>query len=160
MGKAVNKWPFHYEANIDFAGINKTTVHGCEYKWTWDVDPGTTTTKMINEIKTLIDTHYDGEPWNFTGRIVIFGCCNDLTTWPTSTDQPLKWKYAAVAEQARDCLKLLGVGRVIWLGPGTGKVWNYDQRGFIWQPWADAFMDIIAESEFPIFKGGVALAKR
>ena len=49
--------------------------------------------------QVLIQTRYDGEPWNFTGRIVIFGCLNDLTKWPDTKDEPWKWKYAAVAEK-------------------------------------------------------------
>ena len=75
-------------------------------------------------------------------------------------EEPLIKKYAKIAEETRDYLAQFKAGRIIWLGPGTDRVWNYDERGYIWEPWADKFMNIIVQSGIPIFRGGVALLKR
>ena len=101
----------------------------------------------------MIDTLYDGNPYNFNGRIVIFGCLNDLETWPTTEDEPLPAQYVEAAEESRDYLSKFRQGRVIWLGPGSENIWNYDKRNIIWDPWADAFMEIISRSGILIFKG-------
>ena len=68
--------------------------------------------------------------------------------------------YVRKAEEIRDYVKLFEFGRIIWLGPGSEKIWGYDKNGEIWDPWANAFMDIVAESGILIFKGTHALAGR
>ena len=103
---------------------------------------------------------YGGDPKKLKSRIVIFGCLNDLDTWATSREEPLPDKFAKHAMEIRDYLSLFERGRVIWLGPGSERIWNYDGRNKIWDPWANAFMDIIAESGILIFKGRQALSAR
>ena len=48
------------------------TVHGSKFQWTWNLESGPTTLKMVRRIKDMIDTLYDGNPYNFKGRIIIF----------------------------------------------------------------------------------------
>ena len=160
MGNTVNKWPQQYETHINYAGVKKFTTHGQPFQWLWDVVPNTRTVTILSKIKEIVDTQYKGEPRNLTGRIIIFGCLNDIVRWPKNREEPLIKKYVKIAEETRDYLAQFRAGRIIWLGPGTDRVWNYDERGYIWEPWADKFMNIIAQSGIPIFRGGVALLKR
>ena len=60
----------------------------------------------------------------------------------------------------RNYLSLFERGRIIWLGPGSEKIWNFDGRNKIWDPWVNAFMEIIAQSGILIFKGTQALSAR
>ena len=108
----------------------------------------------------MIETEYDGEPMNFKGRIVIFGCLTDLNKWPKSREEVFPWKYQQAAENARDYLERFDVGRVTWIGPGIEAIWNYSGRGLIWDPWSTKLMEIIAESNIAIFRGGQALKNR
>ena len=65
------------------------------------------------------------------------------------------------AEDTRDYIKKFRFGHFVWIGPGSEKVWQYHRRAppIIWQPRADAFMDIIKEAGHPIFTGAVPLGK-
>ena len=107
----------------------------------------------------LIDARYDGEPQKFKDRILIFGCLNDIDIWPQSRDEPRIEKFVRAAEEIRDYLRRFEFGRVIWIGPGSEKIWNYGGRQ-IWDPWANAFMNIIEDSGILIFTGRRALSGR
>ena len=138
----------------------KTTVHGFEYNIIWDLVSGTHGLTMMHKLKKIIDEKYDGDPQKFKGRAVFFCSLNDLDIWAKSRDEPMPTLFIHKAKEIRDYLKLFEVGRVIWLGPGSEKIWGYDGQNQIWDPWAEMFMDIIAESGILIFKGRHALSGR
>ena len=155
-----SKFEKHHDENLSGSGTREQTNHGVPYKIIWNCESNCTGMQMKNKVKSIIDTLYDGNPTNFKGRIVIFGCLNDLRVPAKTRDEPLKQSYRRAAEEIRNYLQLFEVGRVIWLGPGSEKIWNYDGRNMIWDPWAEEFMKIIAESGIPIFKGKYALSGR
>ena len=67
----------------------------------------------------------------------------------------------AAAIETRDYIKKFRPGHSVWLGPGTERVWHFDERTppMGWQVRADAFMEIIKEAGHPIFTGAAALRK-
>ena len=136
------------------------TIHVAEYNFIWDLESGTHGLTMKRKLKKIIDDKYDGDPEKFRGRAVFLCCLNDLDSWAKTREEPMPAKYIKNAQEIRDYLKLFEVGRIIWLGPGSEKIWGYDNQNAIWDPWADTFMDIIAESGIPIFKGRHALKDR
>ena len=150
----------YHNENLSYAGIREETIHGAPFKINWNCESGCTGAKMVNKVRSIIDTFYDSQPKNFKGRIVIFGCLNDLQKYPKSRDEPLPRTYEHEAEKIRDYLSQFEIGRVIWLGPGTEKIWNYNGRNIIWDPWANEFMRIISGSGIPIFQGRHALSNR
>ena len=89
------------------------TTHGIPHKWIWNVESGTTAVKKVRNIRSMIDTFYDGNPANFNSRIVIFGCLNDLNSWAKSRDEPMPGKYILGAAEARNYLGQFRKGRVI-----------------------------------------------
>ena len=76
-------------------------------------------------------------------------------------DDPLTAKLLEAAQQARYYMKLFPFGHIVWIGPGSADVWECNERSppYKWQPWADKFTSILAESGQPILKGGAALSK-
>ena len=125
------RFPEIYDRCLKVSGVKITTNHGLPYGWIWDCESGATGLKMKNKIKSTIDVFYGGDPKKFKRRIVIFGCLDDLDTWATSREEPLPEKFAKSAKEIRDYLRLFERGRVIWLGPGSERIWNYDGRNKI-----------------------------
>ena len=123
---SAKKFPEIHDRCLEDSGVPITTNHGLPHRWIWDCESGTSALKMKNKIKSIIDVFFGGDPRRFKSRIVIFACLNDLDTWATSRDEPLPEKFAKRAMEIRDYLSLFERGRVIWLGPGSERIWNYD----------------------------------
>ena len=166
-GNAQEKWIAKYEEELKWlpkdSDLRLKTIHGQSFRYHWNVEAGATTADMLKKIKKLVDEKAGGDPSKFQDRVILFGCLNDLNDLPKYQDgcaDPLLTARKA-AEATRDYISKFRTGHFVWMGPGSEKVWQYDQRTppLTWQPRADAFMNIIEEAGHPIFTGGVSLGK-
>ena len=117
-----SKFEKHHDEHLNGAWPKEQTNHGVPYKIIWDCESGCSGMKMKNKVKSIVDTLYDGNPANFKGRIIIFGCLNDMMVLAKTRKERLKPAYQRDADEIRDYLKLFEVGRVIWLGPGSERI--------------------------------------
>ena len=166
-GDATQRWVNKYQDGLAWlpksSDLRLKTIHGQSFRYHWDVEAGATTSGLLKNVKRLVNEKAGGDPSKFKDRVVIFSCLNDLNDLPPYKEGCKDTLLSArtAAKEMRDYISKFRIGHFVWLGPGSEKVWQYDLRTppLVWQPRADAFMDIIEEAGHPIFTGGISLRR-